>query len=210
MRELRLTIVASLALMLTSVSVSATTITEAERAPKSEKRTAEKSEANSDSAANKPLYVINGNIDDEVNIDDIPSSLITNIEVIRGEDAVEKYGQKGSNGVILISLRYDTSPLFSKKISFHDYIIESIKWEDTDPVARVIFRYKVKTNGSVELIEIMESTDSRMRKRIVKAVNAAPKWERPAKLDGKPVETISAERIQLPIGQRFPGELIIR
>ncbi|MFI3319605.1 MAG: TonB-dependent receptor [Rikenellaceae bacterium] len=210
MRELRLTIVASLALMLTSVNVLATTITEAETAPKSEKRATENDEESSDSAANKPLYVINGNIDEDVNIDDIPSGIITNIEVIKGEDAVEKYGQKGSNGVILISLRYDTSPLFSKKISFHDYIIESIKWEDTDPVARVIFRYKIKTNGTVELIEIMESTDSRMRKRIVKAVSSAPKWERPAKLNGKPVETISAERIQLPLGKRFPGEIIIR
>ncbi len=71
----------------------------------------------------KALYVVDGiKIKDEDATDktwgevlNIPTEKITSITVIKGEDAIEKYGDEGKNGVILITTRPiqpTTEPLY--------------------------------------------------------------------------------------------------
>ena len=80
-----------------------------------------------------------------------------------------------------------------------------IKWDATDPVARVVYRFKVQCDGSVVLTDLLESTDGRLRRKVVKAVEEAPRWS-PATKDGRPVETEHVLRVQLPEGRAMPPE----
>ena len=75
----------------------------------------------------------------------------------------------------------------------------------TDPVARVVYRFKVQCDGSVVLTDLLESTDGRLRRKVVKAVEEAPRWS-PATKDGRPVETEHVLRVQLPEGRAMPPE----
>jgi len=58
------------------------------------------------SASEKPLVIIDGKEADSTNaLDDLDPSNIDKMEVLKGEKAVEKYGEKAKNGVILITTK---------------------------------------------------------------------------------------------------------
>ena len=91
------------------------------------------------------------------------------------EQTIERYGSDASNGVILITLKYDSKAVFTAdSLSFDRYVARRIKWDATDPVARVVYRFKVQCDGSVVLTDLLESTDGRLRRKVVKAVEEAP------------------------------------
>ncbi|MDD4654642.1 MAG: TonB family protein, partial [Bacteroidales bacterium] len=59
--------------------------------------------ANQKKEINDPLYIVNGV---EVNaIEDINPNSIESIEVLKGEPAVQKYGEKARKGVIIVKLK---------------------------------------------------------------------------------------------------------
>ena len=53
----------------------------------------------------KPLYVIDGALQEKVELNDINPKNIESIKVLKGEVALKKFGEKGKNGVILITLK---------------------------------------------------------------------------------------------------------
>lgn len=53
----------------------------------------------------KPLYVIDGVVQEGENLDKIDPKSISSIDVLKGEAATKLYGEKGKNGVILITLK---------------------------------------------------------------------------------------------------------
>ncbi|MEN9980794.1 MAG: hypothetical protein RL542_581 [Bacteroidota bacterium] len=61
-----------------------------------------------------PLYVINNIVFEIVNINDIIQDEIKEINIIKGKDAFDKYGKKGINGVIIITLKNENSPAFEQ------------------------------------------------------------------------------------------------
>ncbi len=67
----------------------------------------------------------------------------------------------------------------------------------------------MRRDGTAELTELIESTDSRLRTKVVRAVRKAPKWQ-PALSGGKPVEVEQVLKIQLPRGKRIPRERYVR
>ena len=52
-----------------------------------------------------PLYVIDGEISKNTDISSIPPEIIQSMTILKGADAVKKYGEKGKNGVIEIILK---------------------------------------------------------------------------------------------------------
>ena len=60
---------------------------------------------NSKDSTDKPLIVIDGVISENKNMNQIPSTDIKSINVIKGTGATEKYGQKGEKGVVEISTK---------------------------------------------------------------------------------------------------------
>lgn len=65
--------------------------------------------------------------------------------------------------------------------------------------------------GDIESTEMLpadelEATDRRLRRRVIDAVEKAPRWQ-PAMRDGKPVESEGVLRVQLPEGKSIPRPL---
>jgi len=51
------------------------------------------------------LYVIDGKIREYINLVEINPNDIITIDVIKGDAATKKYGEKGKNGVVEINLK---------------------------------------------------------------------------------------------------------
>lgn len=135
----------------------------------------------------RPVYIVNGERYEGDAFREIPPAEIERMEQLPAdEQTIERYGSDASNGVILITLKYDSKAVFTAdSLSFDRYVARRIKWDATDPVARVVYRFKVQCDGSVVLTDLLESTDGRLRRKVVKAVEEAPRWSPATRTAGR-------------------------
>lgn len=151
-----------------------------------------------------PLYIVNGERMSEAQVKAInPDDIVSNVLLPADEATIEKYGLEASNGVIVISLRYDKPARFEYEGSpmhFADYVAQRVKWEyPANPVARVVLRLNISAEGDVSECEVIDATDKRMLKRVRSVLAEAPRWV-PAMKDGKGVEDGYILRLTLPRG----------
>lgn len=161
-------------------------------------------------AAQRPLCIVNG--ERRTDIEAIPPADIERMEELPAdEETIARYGEEASEGVILVTLRYDEPARFEAAPSFGEYIAARVRWDDDDPPARVVLRYTVTPEGAVVVGQELEATDSRLKRRVLKAVTESPLW-RPARKEGRPVASEGVLRIQLPEGKPLPrqAELVWR
>ena len=162
-----------------------------------------------------PIYIVNGERMSEEEVKAIhPADIVSNELLTVDEAVIEKYGHDAANGVVVITLRYDTPARFEvdgEDEKYSTYIAERVKWSEIEDVARVVISFTVEADGSVTEKDVLEATDRRLLARIRKAMEEAPKWV-PAKKDDKGVQTDHILRITLPMGRRMPreGAIIIR
>ena len=64
---------------------------------------------NADGSSAQPLIVIDGVITENQNVNNIPPETIESISVLKGESAIKLYGDKGKNGVILITKKKESA-----------------------------------------------------------------------------------------------------
>ena len=160
-----------------------------------------------------PIYIVNGQRMSEEQVREIePEDIVSNTMLPADEETIAKYGTDASNGVIVISLRYDTPARFEldgEEANFSDYIEQQIKWGEMDPVAQVVMSIKVSPEGVVSEREVLESSDRKLLNRVRNAIEEAPRWVA-AKKDGKGIETQHVLRVTVPVGSRMPRERVIR
>ena len=170
-------------------------------------------DATAQSRKRMPLYIVNGEKMTEEQVKDInPKDIVDNHLLPADEQTIERYGHEAANGVVVITLRYDTPARFEiegEVTKYSAYIADRVKWDETDPVARIIISFKVKADGSVAEFDVLEATDKRLLRRIEKAMAEAPRWQ-PALKDGKGVETTHLLKITLPKGRTMPRERVVR
>lgn len=157
--------------------------------------------------AREPLYVVNGVV--VATIDNIPHEDIESIDVLPADDdTVLKWGVEASEGVILVTLKYDTPARFvvDGYTNFTDYLLSHVRWDDSMPVARVSLRVVVGEDGRAVISEVLQSTSRQLLKRVERAIAAAPVW-RPAMRDGVAVCSTHLVNVQLPEGRKMPAEL---
>ncbi len=160
--------------------------------------------------AQQPLYIVNGRL-----MDDISSISPNEIERVEElpitEEVIAKYGHRANYGVHIITLTYDKRAQFSDSLDFDAYIARSVVWAEDEPVARVVLRYRVEADGSIRITEELESTDNRLKRRVLKSVEGAPKFT-PAMKSGEPVASEGVLYVQLPEGRAMPRkpELVYR
>ena len=159
-----------------------------------------------------PLYIVNGKRVTQSEAQDIsPRDIISEKMLPADEQTIAKYGAEASNGVVVITLRYDTPARFEiggQEQRYSAYVAQQVKWGEFDPVARVIVAFKVGADGSVSLREVLESSDKRLLRRVEKVLASSPRWI-PAKREGKGVDTDHVLRITLPEGRELPPEPVI-
>lgn len=161
-------------------------------------------------AAQQPLYIVNGVVSEQ--IASIPPGDIETVESLPAdEQTIARYGERAAHGVILITLNYDQPATFKADTTFASYIAQHVTWGATEPAARVVLRYRITPEGETIIEQELESTDSRLKRRVMKALATAPRWS-PAQKDGKPVTSEGVLHIQLPAGKPMPHpvELVFR
>ena len=160
--------------------------------------------------AQQPLYIVNGK--PTATISHIAPENIEKIdELPADEETIARYGAAASHGVLLVTLRYDEPARFERDSTFGSYIARQVKWDADEPAARVVVRYKITPEGRAVVSKELESTDNRLKRRVLKAIAEAPTWQ-PARKNGVPVESEGVLRIQLPVGKHMPRpvELVFR
>ena len=146
-----------------------------------------------------PLYIVNGEPMSEEQVKDIdPSDIVSNTLLPADEHTIAEYGEAANNGVVVIVLRYDTPPRFEvggEQTGYSRYVGRMVKWDaESDPVARVIIAFRVEADGSVTVRDVLEATDKRLCRRVLKAMEEAPRWQ-PALKEGEGVATDHVLRI---------------
>ncbi len=165
-------------------------------------------------AAHEPVYIVNGERSTAEAVERIAPRDIESMDTLPAdEESVAKYGIEASHGVIIITLRYDSPARFEAAggMSFGDYISSCVKWDESEAAARVVVRYTIPSSGRAVLDTVLESTDSRLKRRVLKALESAPAWI-PAMKNGVAIESEGVLRVQLPKGKPMPRqiELVIR
>ena len=127
------------------------------------------------------------------------------------EQTIARYGTEASNGVILITLRYDRPASFPRRLRLSAATSPGrCDWDDSLPAARVVLRYKITTDGRTVPTDELEATDRRLRRpRDRRRRGSTPLAS--GQKNGAPVESEGVLSIQLPEGRRVPrqAELVI-
>ena len=135
----------------------------------------------------QPLYIVNGKETSEIR--SIPPEDIENVEMLPAdEETIARYGQRAAHAS------------FPADSAFGSYIARQVRWDESEPTARVVLRYKITPDGETIVQQELESTDNRLKRRVLKAVAEAPRWH-PAQKNGAPVESEGVLSIQLPEGR---------
>lgn len=147
-------------------------------------------------------------------IEGIPQEDIESIDVLPAdEDTIAVWGLAASEGVIMVRLKFDTPATFSADgfDNFTLYLANEIKWSESMPAERASLRINVTEEGTVEIVEVLDTTSRQFLKRVTKAIEEAPRWQ-PAMRDGKAIASLQLVNIQLPLGKELPKDpyVIIR
>ncbi len=157
-------------------------------------------------SARGPMYVVNGTIVES--IDHIAQEDIERIYHLPADDeTIAKWGLEASEGVILVTLRYDTPAEFRSGAidNFTTYLAKSVRWSDKMDAARVSLRITVDASGRATISKVLQATSRQFLKRVKDAIERAPAWS-PAMRDGVAVESTHLINLLLPEGEQLPVE----
>ena len=157
-------------------------------------------------SARGPMYVVNGTVVES--IDHIAQEDIERIDHLpANEETIAKWGLEASEGVIIVTLRYDTPAHFvhGTTDNFTTYLAQNVRWSENNDAERVSLRIIVDREGRATISKVLQSTSRQFLKRVEAAIKAAPLWT-PAMRDGKAVESIHLINLLLPLGESLPVE----
>ncbi|MCF6356730.1 MAG: TonB family protein, partial [Draconibacterium sp.] len=154
---------------------------------------------NSKTDKTTPLYIVDGkeieNID-RINPDDIKS-----IDVLKNKSSTNIYGEKGKNGVILITTKKNGGDfLLDKKempqfpggeLALRNFIAENIQYPETalekGIQGKVYVSFIINTKGKVTDAKISRGVDPSLNKEALRVINLLPLWK-PGKQRGEFVD----------------------
>lgn len=157
-------------------------------------------------SARGPLYVVNGTIVES--IDHIAQEDIERIDHLPADDeTIAKWGLEAAEGVILVTLRYDTPAHFSHEsiCNFTTYLAKVVRWSDKNDPERVSLRITVDSDGRASISKVLQATSRQFLKRVETAIRNAPLWT-PAMRAGVAVESTHLINLLLPEGESLPVE----
>lgn len=157
-------------------------------------------------SARGPLYVVNGSRVE--GIEHIEQANIERIDVLPAtEETIEKWGIEASEGVIMVTLKYDTPAYFAAEgyNNFTTYLQHTVKWDKNMPAERVSLRLTIDSEGRVTIAKVLQSTSRQYQKRVERAIAQAPCWT-PATKSGKAVESTQLVNLLMPEGKQLPVE----
>ncbi len=152
----------------------------------------------------KPLMIIDGK--EVTSLDNIDGNDIASMTVIKNPESLKEFGEKGKDGVILITTKahektssgedalevVEEMPEFpGGEIELMKFISRNVKYPDDAKEAgkagRVIVKFVIDKDGSISDATILRSVYPSIDAEALRVVNAMPKWN-PGKVKGEPVK----------------------
>ena len=155
-----------------------------------------------------PLYIVNGERMSEEEVREIdPKDIEDNHLLPADEQTIGKYGHEAANGVVVITLRYDTPARFETEgySNFTTYLQHTVKWDKNMPAERVSLRLTIDSEGRATIAKVLQSTSRQYQKRVERAIALSPYWT-PATKNGKAVESTQLVNLLMPEGKQLPAE----
>lgn len=165
-------------------------------------------------SGNKPLLVIDGIISENKKIEDIAPETRAAVNILKGESAIAKYGEKGKNGVIEITTKKEKEvfvvveqmPEFPGGIqALKTFVAATLKYPvialENGIQGQVHVSFVVAENGSVTDAKIESGVDPSLDQEALRIVNSMPKWK-PGQQRGMPVKVTYS----MPISFTYPAD----
>lgn len=143
-----------------------------------------------------PLLVVDGNISENKNIDSINPETIQSVNVLKGEPAIAKYGEKAKNGVLEITLKQDKPVFFvveempefpGGQEALRKFIANEVKYpveaQEKAIQGKVFVNFVVSETGVVKDAKIARGVDPIIDNEALRVVNNLPAWK-PGKQKG--------------------------
>ena len=148
----------------------------------------------------KPLIVIDGLIPVNQNIENIDPETIELVNIIKNDVAVQKYGKKGTNGAIEVTLKkpkevfvvVEEMPEFpGGPAALKAYLSSNVKFPEVaikkGIKGKVYVNFTVSKTGKVTDVKVAKSVDPSLDVEAVRVVSSLPMWN-PGKQRGLPVD----------------------
>jgi len=159
--------------------------------------------SSSDGAGSQPLIVKDGVIDENQNVNNIPPETIESINVLKGEQATKKYGEKGKHDVVEITLKktgyvftvVEEMPSFPGGIdALKSFIKTNLIYPkealDKGFEGQVLVSFTVDKKGAIKNVKTKQSgVDPSIIRAAFILVLEMPKWN-PGKQNGENVEVV--------------------
>lgn len=158
-----------------------------------------------------PLIVIDGVISTK-EMDDIKPETIESINVLKGDMAVKKYGDKGKDGVIEITLKkqdevfvvVEQMPEFPGGLAaLKEYVRVNLQYPkialENGIKGQVTVGFVVSKTGSIEDVKVIGNVDPSLDQEAVRIIRSMPKWN-PGVQHGQKVDV----SYQIPINFELP------
>ncbi|HCY39875.1 MAG TPA: hypothetical protein DHV48_00700 [Prolixibacteraceae bacterium] len=165
-------------------------------------------------AGNQPLIVLDGVIDPIQNMEKIDPNTIESINVLKGESAITKYGEKGKNGVIEIAKKktgdvftsVEEMPQFPGGFeALKSYVASTMNYPvialENGIHGQVFVKFVVDKTGKVTAAKISRGVDPSLDKEALRIVNSLPKWT-PGKQNGQSVDVA----YEMPVNFNLPAD----
>ncbi|HET6557851.1 MAG TPA: TonB family protein, partial [Prolixibacteraceae bacterium] len=159
---------------------------------------------------------IDGKEATKTEFDKLDPNTIASVSILKGESATTVYGDKGKNGVILITLKKvenDVYTLVEQMPEFPGgeealkiYMASNIKYPEialeNGIQGKVFISFVVNKEGRISNAKVMRSIDPALDQEALRVVESMPSWI-PGKQNGKEVDV----EYTLPVEFKFPKEL---
>ncbi|MEI8115877.1 MAG: TonB family protein, partial [Bacteroidia bacterium] len=136
----------------------------------------------------KPVISIDGNIDENHDINSIPPETIESIAILKGESAISKYGEKGKNGVMEITTKkseevaviVESLPEFPGGLeSLKKFVASSMEYPavalEKGIQGQVMVGFVVSKTGEITNVRIKTSVDPSLDKEAMRIVSSMPR-----------------------------------
>jgi len=164
--------------------------------------------------ANNPLIVKDGVVSPNTKMDDINPNDIESINVLKGESATAKYGDKGKNGVLEITMKktgevftmVEEMPQFPGGTeALKTFVYSSLKYPtialENGIQGQVFVKFVVDKTGKVTNAKVSRGVDPSLDKEAKRIVESMPKWS-PGKQQGENVDVT----YEMPINFNMPAD----
>jgi N-acetylmuramoyl-L-alanine amidase len=173
----------------------------------------------------QPLYIVDGKITGYAEMNGINPNDIESINVLKGDGAISKYGDKAKDGVVEITMKKkqqpaaDTIPekIFTKteiepsvdkkewtsflSKNLQPFIVNAAEKGMSPGQYTVVVKFLIRRDGSVGDIKAVKDPGYGLGETVVKFMKDSPKWK-PALQNGKPVSSYHEQPVTFVIQEQ--------